>query len=212
MNAHSAGYPQPFVGEKAGRSVDADAGVRAMRRLGDRGDAGPMTTTSTLPATGTYTLDPERTAIRCDCKAMFGAFTVHGTLQLSQGQVSIDADPARSSVRAVIDAQSYSSGNPMRDHDVRSATLLDTRTYPEISFAGSSARPDGDGWVVDGSVTAHGVTQPVALRLREARQEGGLIRFRATATLDRTAFGITKKKGMVGRAVTVVIDAVAGPA
>jgi polyisoprenoid-binding protein YceI len=31
----------------------------------------------------------------------------------------------------------------------------------------------------------------------------------ATATLDRTAFGVTKKKGMVGAAVHLAIDAVA---
>jgi polyisoprenoid-binding protein YceI len=176
-----------------------------------------MTTTrSTLPVTGTYTLDPERTEIRCDCKAMFGAFTVHGTFRLSEGRVGIDADPARSSVSAVISAESYSSGNPMRDHDVRSAALLDTGTYPEITFTGSAVRADsvgadGDDWGVDGSVTAHGVTQPVPVRITQARVDGDLVRFRATAALDRTSFGITRKKGMVGRTVTVTIDAVAFP-
>jgi polyisoprenoid-binding protein YceI len=168
-------------------------------------------TTSTLPATGTYVLDPRRTAIRCDCKAMFGAFTVHGTFRLRHGRVSIDTDPARCSVAAVIDAESYSSGFGIRDADVRSATLLDTRTYPEISFTGTAARADGDDWVVAGSVTAHGVTQPVPVRVSEARADGDLIRFRATAQLDRGGFGITRKKGMVGRTVTVTIDAVAVP-
>jgi polyisoprenoid-binding protein YceI len=36
--------------------------------------------------------------------------------------------------------------------------------------------------------------------------------FRATARLDRTSFGVTKKKGMVGRTVDLVIEAVAQPA
>ena len=91
--------------------------------------------------------------------------------------------------------------------DVRSATLLDTRTYPEISFTGTAPRADGDDWVVDGSVTAHGVTQPVPVRVSGARADGDLIRFRATARLDRGSFGITRKKGMVGQAVTVTIAA-----
>jgi polyisoprenoid-binding protein YceI len=43
-------------------------------------------------------------------------------------------------------------------------------------------------------------------------KEGGEARFRATARLDRTSFGVTKKKGMVGRTVDLVIDAVAEPA
>ena len=33
------------------------------------------------PAPGTYTLDPERTTIRADVKAMFGLMTVHGTFR-----------------------------------------------------------------------------------------------------------------------------------
>ena len=34
------------------------------------------------PAPGTYILDPERTTIRADVKAMFGVMTVHGTFRL----------------------------------------------------------------------------------------------------------------------------------
>jgi polyisoprenoid-binding protein YceI len=66
--------------------------------------------------------------------------------------------------------------------------------------------------VVPGSVTAHGTAVPAEIRLSDARQEGGEARFRATARLDRTSFGVTKKKGMVGRTVDLVIEAVAQPA
>src|ERR1700749_5188888 len=75
------------------------------------------------PAPGTYTLDPERTTIRADVKAMFGLMTVHGTFRLQSGQVSIAADPGASSVRASIAAGSYASGNTSRDADVVSANL-----------------------------------------------------------------------------------------
>ena len=54
------------------------------------------------PAPGTYTLDPERTTIRADVKAMFGLTTVHGTFRLQSGQVSIGADPGTSSVQASV--------------------------------------------------------------------------------------------------------------
>ena len=170
------------------------------------------------PAPGTYTLDPEQTTIHADVKAMFGLMTVHGTFRLQSGQVSIAADPGASSVRASIAAGSYASGNATRDADVTSATLLDARAYPEITFTGEGARRDGDGWVVPGSVTAHGTAVPVEVRLSDARLESGgagqtgQVRFRATARLDRTSFGVTKKKGMVGRTVDLVIEAVAQPA
>jgi polyisoprenoid-binding protein YceI len=164
------------------------------------------------PPPGAYTLDPERTTIRADVKAMFGLMTVHGTFRLEAGQVSIAADPGASSVQASIAAGSFASGHAKRDADVVSAGLLDARAYPEITFTGQGARRDGDAWVVPGSVTAHGTAVPTEIRLSDVRQEAGGARFRATARLDRTSFGVTKKKGMVGRTVDLVIDAVAQPA
>ena len=168
--------------------------------------------TADAPPPGTYTLDPERTTIRADVKAMFGLLTVHGTFRLRAGQVSIAADPGASSVQASIEAGSFASGNTTRDADVVSASLLDAKAYPEITFTGQGARREGDGWVVPGSVTAHGTAVPAEVRVSDARLESGAARFRATARLDRTSFGVTKKKGMVGRTVDLVIDAVAQPA
>lgn len=163
------------------------------------------------PAPGTYTLDPEQTSIRADVKALFGLMTVHGTFRLQAGQVSIAAEPGASSVQAIIAAGSFASGNTARDADVVSATLLDARAYPEITFAGQGARRDGDAWVVPGSVTAHGTAVPAEVRLSQARREAGGARFVATARVDRASFGVTKKKGMVGRTVDLVIEAVAQP-
>ena len=168
--------------------------------------------TADAPPPGTYTLDPERTTIRADVKAMFGLLTVHGTFRLRAGQVSIAADQGASSVQASIEAGSFASGNTTRDADVVSASLLDAKAYPEITFTGQGARREGDGWVVPGSVTAHGTAVPAEVRVSDARLESGVARFRATARLDRASFGVTKKKGMVGRTVDLVIEAVAQPA
>ena len=179
---------------------------------------GPGVLPASAPPPGAYTLDPERTTIRADVKAMFGLMTVHGTFRLQAGQVSIAADPGGSSVQASIEAGSFASGNATRDADVVSANLLDARAYPQITFTAQGARRDGDGWVVPGSVTAHGTTVPAEVRLSNARLEAGAAgqvgaaRFRATARLDRASFGVTKKKGMVGRTVDLVIEAVAQPA
>jgi polyisoprenoid-binding protein YceI len=164
------------------------------------------------PPPGTYPLDPERTTVRADCKAMFGLFTVHGTFQLKSGQVVIAAEPGGSSVQAIIDAASFASGNATRDADVISPALLDARGFPEITFTGRGARRDGTDWVVTGSVTAHGTPGPAEVRVSGARVEGETIRFAATARLDRTIFGVTKKKGIVGRTVNVLIEAVGQPA
>ena len=174
-------------------------------------ESSPTTGAAATPAPGTYRLDPGRSTVKADGKGMFGLITVHGTFRLVSGEVTIAADPAQSSVQATIDATSYSSGLGKRDKDVTSATLIDAQTYPEITFSGQGARAAGAGWVVPGTVTAHGTPVPTDLRIEEIRLEDGTARFHAAATVDRNQFGVTKKKGMVGPKVVVIIDAVAVP-
>jgi polyisoprenoid-binding protein YceI len=66
--------------------------------------------------------------------------------------------------------------------------------------------------VLPGSVTAHGATVPAELRITFTEADANEVRFRAVARLQRTSFGVTKKKGMVGRMVNLTIDAVCLPA
>lgn len=160
-------------------------------------------------APGTYRLDPGRSTIRADVQAMFGLLTVRGTFRLKSGEVTIAEDAARSIVRATIDASSFSSGNALRDRDVLSAAMLDASAYPEIRFAGEGPRLRGAGWLVPGSVTARGVTVPAELEMSDIRTEGGVFRFHAVTTLDRTKFGATSRQGVVGRTIALSIDAVA---
>lgn len=169
-------------------------------------------TQQTLLRPGTFTLDPGRTEIRCDCKAMFGTATVHGTFRLAGGRLRIGPDLADCAVSVTIDAASFHSGLSARDAHVKSASLLDVRAYPEISFTSGQVRRVGDGWVVAGDVTAHGTTQPAEVRVQSATLTDGEVRIEATCALDRTAFGVTKVRGRVGRAVRLFITAVAVPA
>ncbi len=69
------------------------------------------------------------------------------------------ADPVEgSSVVVKVDSDSFHSDQPRRDKHVASAALLDVSSYPDITFSSSSVRRTADGWVVDGSVTAHDAT------------------------------------------------------
>ncbi len=160
---------------------------------------------------GHYRLDPGRTSIHVDVKAMFGLLTVHGSLQLRSGEILIAADPTKSNVTAVIDTASFSSGNAKRDRDVTAPGLLDAGTYPEITFDAGTVRQDGAGWVATGTVTAHGSSVTSDLRVDQAGLQDGVAAFHATARLDRAEFGVTKKKGMVGQTADITIDAIAEP-
>jgi polyisoprenoid-binding protein YceI len=160
---------------------------------------------------GTYRLDPDRSTIHVGVKTFIGLLTVHGSFRLQSGQVTIAADPLASKAQAVIAAGSFASGNTMRDKDVISADLLDASTYPTITFTSTRVQPAGKEWVVSGSITAHGTSADAEIRVREAQMEGSTARFRAITTLDRTSFGLTKKKGLVGQTVDVAIEAIGVP-
>jgi hypothetical protein len=64
--------------------------------------------------------------------------------------------------------------------------------------------------LVTGTVTAHNHTVAVAVRIKGITHEGTGIRLHGRAEhLDRTAFGITGSRGMVGRYLDLEIDAFA---
>jgi polyisoprenoid-binding protein YceI len=167
----------------------------------------PVSAQATIPP-GTYRLDPERSTVRADTKAMFGLFTVHGTLRLRSGEITVADDPTSSGVQASVDAASYASGNATRDKDITSANFLDAEAFPEITFEGTEISQDGTDWIVSGEVTAHGTSVPAKFRVHEAAIDNGEARFQVTTRLERASFGVTKKKGMVGSTVDVAIDAV----
>ncbi len=159
---------------------------------------------------GTYRLDPAKSRVHYTGKHMFGMGTVHATLTVQSGELRIGEPLATSSATVTVDAASFSSSNAKRDKDVRSARLLDVDRYPDITFASDSLQKTGDGWLVTGTVTAHGHTVPVHVRIDRVTDEDTGIRVHGRAEhLDRTAFGITGSKGMVGRFLDLELDAFA---
>lgn len=161
-----------------------------------------------LLAAGRWTLDPQRSEVSTRTRAMFGLFAVTGRFRLKSGEVVVASEPADCSVTAIIDAASFESGNARRDRDVTSAALLDATAHRDITFTSSAVRPDGEGWLVTGDLAVHGAVQPLELRVRSVRDEGGIARFSASARLDRRRFGVTGKSAMVANIVSIVIDAV----
>ena len=170
-----------------------------------------MTTSGTSIAAvspGTYRIDSSQSQVHYSGKHMFGLGTVHATLKVHDGELRIGESLATSSATVTVDAASFSSSNPKRDKDVRSAGLLDVDKYPDITFASDSLQVTDDDWLVTGAVTAHGHTVPVEVRIDSVTHEGTGIRLHGRAEpLDRTAFGITGSRGMVGRYLDLELDA-----
>ena len=168
------------------------------------------TTSIAAVSPGMYRIDPSQSQVHYSGKHMFGLGTVHATLKVRDGDLRIGESLAASSATVTVDAASFSSNNAKRDKDVRSAGLLDVDRYPDITFASDSLQVTDDGWLVTGAVIAHGQTVPVEVRIDRVTHEGTGIRLHGRVEhLDRTAFGITGSRGMVGRHLDLELDAVA---
>jgi polyisoprenoid-binding protein YceI len=161
----------------------------------------------TIPATGTYQVDPATTTVAFNTRHLFGLGPVKGTFTLRSGSIAVAEPLPGSRVSVCVAAASFATGNPKRDAQVKSADFLDAENHPEIIFASTGLSQTAEGWVLRGEVTARGVVAPVELRVVEVATEGDDFTVRATGTVDRYAHGMTKLKGMAGRYLTLIITA-----
>jgi len=145
----------------------------------------------------TWTIDPVHSTVEFSVKHLkvatvrgrFSGFT--GTIRFVSGRPAL--------VEAVIDAASIDTGIQKRDNHLRSSDYLDVTTYPTIAFRGTSFRPVNangrTGWIVQGALTIHGVTQPVELKVEQLGIQDpdatDVLEFGATSRIKRSAFGMT---------------------
>jgi len=124
--------------------------------------------------------------------------TVKGSFQTLAGTIVLDeANPEGSKVEAEIDATSIETGVADRDTHLRSADFFDVAAFPKLTFRSTGILADGaDSGKMQGEVTIHGVTKPVALDvsyLGEVKDPWGNRRrgYTADTILNRKDFGMT---------------------
>jgi polyisoprenoid-binding protein YceI len=159
-----------------------------------------MTSTETVevPIAGAYRIEPGESAISFATRHMFGLAPVRGTFALREGVVRVASPVELSSVRATVAADTFDTGLAARDSAVRSRQYLDVANHPDITFAADGVVRD-DGWVLRGTLTVRSRTEPLDVRVDELRVLDGRLRLRASAEVDRYAWGVTAMKGMTGR-------------
>lgn len=100
-----------------------------------------------LPAPGTYRLDPARSSTTFITRHLFGLGKVTGSLAVQDGQVTITADTATSTVEATLLADSFQSASAGRDKVAKSPGYLDAAGHPHLTFVGTSLVPQARvGW------------------------------------------------------------------
>jgi polyisoprenoid-binding protein YceI len=146
----------------------------------------------------TYKIDPAHSTAHFVVRHMM-VTNVRGAFSKVEGSVVYDPDnPAASSIDAVIDTNSIKTMDDQRDAHLRSADFLDAANFPTIEFKSTKIEKTGeDEAKVTGSLTIHGVTKEVVLKVEGPTGEGkdpwGNIRIGASAgtKIKRSDFGLT---------------------
>ena len=143
---------------------------------------------------------------------------VHGRFNKWSGTLAFDEkNPTGSSAQVKIEAASIYTEEVQRDTHLQSADFLDVQKYPSIEFSSTSVERGGEGMVVKGDLTIHGVKKQVTLEAEYAGRVkdlwgGERIGFTARTAISRKDFGLvwnqTLEAGgvLVGDKVEIVIE------
>ena len=137
-----------------------------------------------------------------------------GRLAVTRGWLRFDPDDwSASSVTVDIDAASADFGDQGWNAAATGRNFLDAAQYPLLHFQSVAVKQTGkDTGVIDGRLTLHGVTLPVAVSFTVNRVGATLFGFETIAgfsghaKLDRTQFGMTAFPKAIGTEVTIRLE------
>jgi polyisoprenoid-binding protein YceI len=167
----------------------------------------------------TWTVDPVHSTAQFTARH-FGIVPVIGTIPIEKATVALNAgSQIPIAVSAELDASKLDTHNDMRDGDLRSAHYFDVASTPEIRFASTNVEgTDPKHFTIDGNLTMHGETHPVALNAEviasgKSPRGRSIIAYGASLTIDRTQWGMTYGPLVVGNSVDISLNIEAdGPA
>ncbi|HMF74650.1 MAG TPA: YceI family protein [Bryobacteraceae bacterium] len=146
----------------------------------------------------TYQIDSVHSSVQFVVRHLMVS-NVRGTFSGVKGSVHYDpANPAATTVDAIVDVNTISTNDEKRDGHLKSADFLDAAQYPEIIFKAKKVKKTGDSdFGVTGDLTLHGVTKEVVLDVEEVSTEakdpwgGTRIGAAAKTKIKRSDFGLT---------------------
>jgi len=133
---------------------------------------------------------------------------VTGTVPIQSGTVTLEpGSTTPSSVRAVLDATKIVTDEPDRNAALESPDFFDAAAYPTWTFVSTKITPDAHGFVMDGLLTMHGVTQPQELVVVASGDPEHPV-YHATGQVNRHLFGMrrTRLDPVIGEMVDVTLD------
>jgi polyisoprenoid-binding protein YceI len=143
----------------------------------------------------------------------FGIVPVIGTIPIKSASVKVgEGSQIPLAVTASLDPSQLDTHNSQRDGDLRSPHFFDVADDPAMSFASTNITgTDAKHFTIEGDLTMHGQTHPVTL-IAEVVGAGksprgrDIIAYAATATIDRTQWGMTYGPMIVGNSIDIALN------
>lgn len=149
----------------------------------------------------TYNIDSAHTYPAFEADHQGGLSIWRGKIERSSGTVIFDKEAQTGSVEVTMDMSSINFGHAGMNEHAMTADMLDVEKFPTAVYMGQLVNfENGSPTEIEGTLTMHGVTQPVTLAVERFRCQPHFRHGRevcgadASATIDREAFGVDYDK------------------
>jgi len=160
---------------------------------------------------GTWDIDAVHSEVAFTVRHMMVS-KVRGRFDKFEGKIVTGAKPEDSSVTASVDLSSINTNQEQRDAHIRSADFFEVEKYPTMTFTSTGLRDlEGDGFLLDGTLTLKGVTKPVTFEaelngIGPDAYGGTRIGFSAIAEINRKDFNVSFDGPIPGTSGGVVVS------
>ncbi len=166
-----------------------------------------------------YEIDPQHTYPSFEADHMGGMSVWRGKINSSAGKIVLDKQAGSGTVDVTMDMKTIDFGiNELNAH-AQTPDLFDTAKYPTATYTGKLAKfQNGAPTEVDGTLTLHGVSKPVTLKINSFQCKDHPMKKKefcgadASATINRDDFGVDFGKQMgfkMGVTLRIQIEATA---
>lgn len=166
-----------------------------------------------------YEIDPQHTYPSFEADHMGGMSVWRGKINSSAGKIVVDKQAGSGTVDVTMDMKTIDFGIDALNAHAQTPDLFDTAKYPTATFTGKLAKfQNGAPTEVDGTLTLHGVSKPVTLKINSFQCKDHPMKKKefcgadAGATINRDDFGVDFGKQMgfkMGVTLRIQIEATA---
>jgi polyisoprenoid-binding protein YceI len=137
-----------------------------------------------------WELDPAQSAVDFEARHGWGLLRARGRFSRFAGSYTVDGDDR--AIELTIDAASVDTGNPKRDHHLRTADYFAVDVHPQARFTSTDITESAPGVLhVAGRLEAAGTSVRLAFAA-SIRQVGDALEIEATTTVDHHLFGMAR--------------------